>query len=146
MANGSDKFPYFAAEAGIYRTTVPNPHVDLSGEALQLGSLFASRTFAATAADTGVDFDDGDSCQVYIVEEANNANAAIYAGAIWNAGTPDIIDLSTATLKAAIGTLVTGVGVIVLVQQPEGRALPDAEGLTVGTMVQADGSGDWVTV
>jgi len=140
---GSDKFPYFAAETGTYYTSAPNPHINLSGVAVNLGDLFAARTFAAAAADANVDFDNGDTCQVYIVEDGDPSNALIYAEAVWNDASPDNFDLSAATLKAAVGTISDGTAVVVIAQQPEGRALPDAEGAAQGSLAQVDASGDW---
>lgn len=135
----ADKFPWLAAESGYYRTGAPNPHIDLDGIAVNFGSSYPSRTFAEAAADSGVDFDNGDTCQVLIVDTTSNATWAIYQAATWTDLTTDIIDLSAAILLASEGTLSAGTSVNVWANFPYGLTTfteivtPDQGELTISS-------------
>jgi len=136
----ADKFPWLAAEGGTYSTT--GPSVDLDGTATNLGASYPTRTFAAAAADTDVDFDDGDTCQVLIVKDSSNW--AAYSGAAWNDLATDTITLGSATKQASEGTLSNSDAVEVYAQPPFSRYLPDPSGKSDGFMTQVS-SGEWTT-
>lgn len=142
----SDKFPVLSAESGVYRTTTPNPHVDLDGLVVSLGAAWPSRTFAATAADANCDFDNGDTCAILIIDSNNPSNALYYTKAVWNDAATDYFDLSSATLEGRMGTIANGTAVSVIAQWPSGRMLPDAESATQGDVPQVDANGNWVIV
>ena len=57
----ADKLPFLASEGGTWKTTSPNPHVDLNGSVVAFGTQ-PVQTFAAAAADTELDFDSGHTC------------------------------------------------------------------------------------
>jgi hypothetical protein len=107
--------PFFAAETGTYKTTTPNPHVELSGSAAAITG-FPVRTFAATAADTEVGFASGDLCSVLVFTDSSNW--ARYAEAVWTDATPDTIDLSSATLESFAGTVTAEDSVTVYASYP----------------------------
>lgn len=134
----SDKFPYGAAETG----TKTASGVDLSGTAVDLGANYPTRPFAAAAADTNVDFDSTDTCQVAIVKDADNW--LIYKRAVWTDAATDTIGTGTATLLAQEGTIANSDSVSVYAQDPEDRKLPDAEGAAQGSLTQVNASGEWV--
>lgn len=104
------KLPFFATESGTWRTTAPDPHIDLSGNAVALAG-YPVRTFAAAAADTDTDFASGDSIAVLVVIDA--ANWARYSGVVWTDASPDVLDFSNATLEADGGTIPADAGVSV---------------------------------
>lgn len=90
----ADKDLFGCAETGTWATSSPNPHVDLSGsvppgyaitQALG-GALATGETFTAT-----------------ILKSA--AHWACYSGAVYTTGTPNIVDLSSATLLESLGSL-----------------------------------------
>jgi hypothetical protein len=141
----SDKFPWMAAETGTYSTSAPDPHIDLDGTEINFGTVFPSRTFAAAAADSDVDFDDGDTCQITVVEISDKGVWAVYEGVPWADATPDTLDLSSGTKLAGEGVLTDSVAVNVWASPPKGRFMPDAEGKATGTTAQVNSSGAWVT-
>ena len=139
----SDKMPMVAAETGTYLTSAPSPHVNLSGTAVNLGTIMPSRTFTQAAADASLDFDSGDTCQVMVVNQADNSVFAVYENTTWTAGSPDMLDFSGASLVSSEGTLTNSDAVNCWAQVPYDRVMPDAEGVSQGRPPQADGSGDW---
>lgn len=126
----ADKFPFFAGETGTYKTTAPDPHVELSGTVLNLGTL-PVHTFAAAAADTTLDFASTDTCTVTIWKDASNW--ARYEGAVWTDGSPDTLDLSAATLMGAAGTLAgdDAVSAVASLPMPLQASLVSTAALTV---------------
>lgn len=142
----SDKFPWGAAEVGSWKETAPNPHVNLNGNAVNFGTGFPSRTFTAAAADTDVDFDSGDTCQVMIIDATNKANWVVYAGAAWVDAATDYLDLSSAMRQAHGGSIAVDALVNVWVIPPIGRFLPDAEGHFQGDLAQIGASGEWTVI
>jgi hypothetical protein len=98
----SDKLPFFAAESGTWKTTSPNPHIDLSGTALSFG-LYPVQTFASAAADTTITFASGDTVTAVVWKDASNWKR--YEGAVWTDAATDTLDLSTATLMGVLGTI-----------------------------------------
>jgi hypothetical protein len=91
----ADKLPFFAAEGGTWQTASPNPHIHLSGTALTLGT-YPAQTFADAAADTTLDFATTNTCT--IVAWVDATHWARYEGAVWTDASPDVLDLSAATL------------------------------------------------
>ena len=111
----ADKLPFFAAESGIWRTTAPNPHIDLSGTALTLGT-YPAQTFKAAADDTTLDFASTNTCTVVVWVDANNWKR--YEGAVWTDAATDTLDLSAATLMGAAGTISADAAVSVVASLP----------------------------
>lgn len=140
----SDKFPWMAAEVGTYSTSAPDPHIDLSGSAVNFGTTFPSRTFAAAAADTDVDFDDTDTCMVIVVDLNDKTTWAVYSGVPWNDAATDTLDLSSGTLLASNNTFSNSDSVNVWALAPLGRYLPDGEGEDEGDLVHVNASGEWI--
>jgi len=137
----SDKLPIGASETGTYRAS--GPRVDLSGTAINFGTVFPSRTFAGAAGDSSVDFDTTDTCQVWVIKISDNAVWAIYSGVPWTDASPDTLDLSSGDLEASEGTLSDADSVNVWAMVPFGRHMPDAEGVDQGTPPQVDAAGEW---
>lgn len=82
------------AETGTYSTSAPNPHVDLSGSSP--GSYGIEQLVGDIAAN-------GD--KVRLTVRKDRSNWAVYRGATYTTGSPNIIDLSGATLEDSKGTL-----------------------------------------
>lgn len=141
----ADKFPWMAAEDGYYRTTAPNPHVDLSATAIDFGSGYPSRTFAAAAADANLDFDTTETCTVIIISTSNSANWAIYEAVTWNDSATDYLDLSVGTQAAGGGTLSNGDPIRVWAIPPVDAYVPVPTSLVLGQSIEADGAGNWQT-
>ena len=140
---GDDKLPVQAAEIGTYSTSAPDPHIDLSGSAVDFGTVMPTRTFADAAGDTSVDFNTGDTCQVMIVYISNKNIWAVYSGVTWTDAATDTLDLSTATLEASEGTLLNSYSVNCWALPPFGRYMPDTEGASQGDPAQVNASGNW---
>lgn len=98
----SDKFPFFAAESGTWKTTSPDPHIDLSGTALTLGT-YPAQTFKAAADDATLDFASTNTCTIVVWKDATNWKR--YEGAVWTDAATDTLDMSAATLMGAAGTI-----------------------------------------
>lgn len=114
----SDAKPILAAEGGVYSST--GPSITLSGTIPDFGNVLFSRTFAVAAADANNDFIDGSTFTAYIVKTTDKTVFAYYEGITWNAGAPDIVDLSTGTIRS-VGSptvLANGDPVYVIAQYP----------------------------
>jgi hypothetical protein len=111
----ADKLPFFAAESGTWKTTSPNPHIDLSGTALTFGT-YPTQTFAAAAADATLDFATTNTCTIVAWVDASNWRR--YEGAVWTDAAPDTLGLSAATLMGAAGTISADAAVSVVASLP----------------------------
>lgn len=120
----SDKLPFFAAETGTFKTTAPNPHVDLSGTSVSLGT-YPVHTFASAAADITLDFASGNTCTVTIW--VDTSNWARYEGAVWTDAATDTLDLSAATLMGTAGTISADAAVSVVASLPAQPPASQAE-------------------
>jgi hypothetical protein len=96
-------------EEGTYRVSAPNPHVDLAGT-FPAGYPVA-RTFADGIADA-------DETAITVYDASSHLNWASYTGAVFSSGTPDVIDLTGASLLASAGTLSADMLVVVLCIDP----------------------------
>jgi hypothetical protein len=103
---------YGCVETGTYSTSAPNPHVQLAGAASGLG---IRQTFAAALSD-------GETVTVTV--RASDDIWAVYSGAVFTDGAPDILDLSAATLLESAGTLTDTASVRVVVQEPDAGQFP----------------------
>lgn len=112
----SEKRPLLAAETGTLSTASPNPHIDLSGTAVAATGI-PFTTFKNAADDGSVDFNSGDLFTVIVIKD--ESNVAIYSGATWTDASPDIVDLSTATLKRSFGTIANNDSVSCYAGEPE---------------------------
>jgi hypothetical protein len=120
----ADKFPFFAAESGTWRTTSPDPHIDLSGTALTLGT-YPAQTFKAAADDATLDFATTNTCTITAWKDASNWKR--YEGAVWTDAATDTLDLSAATLMGAAGSIANGDAVSVVAGLPAQPAASQAE-------------------
>jgi hypothetical protein len=111
----ADKLPFFAAESGTWRTTSPDPHIDLSGTALTLGT-YPAQTFKAAADDATLDFATTNTCTITAWKDATNWKR--YEGAVWTDAATDTLDLSAATLMGAAGSIANGDAVSVAAGLP----------------------------
>jgi hypothetical protein len=111
----ADKLPFFAAESGTWRTTSPDPHIDLSGTALTLGT-YPAQTFKAAADDATLDFATTNTCTITAWKDATNWKR--YEGAVWTDAATDTLDLSAATLMGAAGSIANGDAVSVVAGLP----------------------------
>jgi hypothetical protein len=108
----TDRRVYGVTESGTYSTSAPNPHVQLAGAASGLG---IRQTFAAALSD-------GETVTVTV--RASDDIWAVYSGAAFTDGDPDILDLSAATLLESAGTLTDTASVRVVVQEPDADQFP----------------------
>ena len=110
----SDKIILGCAELGTYSTDAPNPHINLA-DATCSGYAIVQLFTGAMA--------DGDTCTVTIRKDATNW--AVYANALFTTGTPNIIDLTAATLEESAGTLANADPVEVLGIMPSVLQITD---------------------
>jgi hypothetical protein len=108
----TDRRVYGVTESGTYSTSSPTPHVQLAGAASGLG---IRQTFAAALSD-------GETVTVTV--RASDDIWAVYSGAAFTDGDPDILDLSAATLLESAGTLTDTASVRVVVQEPDASQFP----------------------
>jgi len=108
----ADKLIYGCVESGTYRTSAPNPHIDLAGA---LSGYGIRKTFGSSLVD-------GDTVTVTV--RAAEDSWAVYSGAAFLSGSPDILDLSSSTLLASSGTLSGGAAVSVMALGPDPRQFP----------------------
>lgn len=111
-------YPYMCVESGDYLATTPNPHISLDSGAADLGDTQPARTFAAAVTDTATVFEDGSAFTAFIVSNEDPTDWAVYDNVIYTAGTPDILDLSSAILVASEGTLTAPIVVFVWALDP----------------------------
>jgi hypothetical protein len=111
----ADKLPFFAAESGTWQTGAPDPHIDLSGTALTLGT-YPAQTFKAAADDATLDFATTNTCTITAWKDASNWKR--YEGAVWTDAATDTLDLSAATLMGAAGSIANGDPVSVVAGLP----------------------------
>jgi hypothetical protein len=108
----ADKLIYGCVESGTYSTSAPNPHVQLAGAASGFG---IRQAFVDALAD-------GETATVTI--RATEDIWAVYSGAEFSSGSPDILDLTGATLLESSGTLVNDAAISVLALEPDSRQFP----------------------
>jgi hypothetical protein len=108
----ADKLIYGCVESGTYSTSAPNPHVQLAGAASGFG---IRQAFADALAD-------GETATVTI--RASEDIWAVYSGAVFVTGSPNRIDLSTATVLESSGALVDSASVVVFALGPDQRQFP----------------------
>lgn len=126
----ADKNIYGAAENGTYSTSSPNPHVDLAGTS-PTGFLIAQLFGGALT--------NGQTATVTIAKASDAGVWAVYSGATYTTATPNIIDLTAATLKESSGSLANSDSVVVLGLVPDaGAALThDAQTITTADVTGA---------
>jgi hypothetical protein len=90
----ADKTIWGCAETGTYRTTSPNPHIDLTGEAATGFAVAQPFSGGMSSAETAT-----------VTVFKDSSHWAVYKTAKYTSGSPNIIDLSTATLLESAGTL-----------------------------------------
>ena len=90
----ADQLIYGCAETGTYSTDAPNPNVELSGTVAP--GYAVAQTFVSALSNA-------QTCTVTIRKDASNW--AVYTGAEFTTGTPNLIDLSGATLAESVGAL-----------------------------------------
>jgi hypothetical protein len=117
----ADKLIYGCVESGTYRTTAPSPHIDLAGA---LSGYGIRKTFGSSLID-------GDTVTVTI--RATEDSWAVYSGAAFLSGSPDILDLSSATLLASSGTVSDGTAIGVMALGPDQRQFPALFAPTIGS-------------
>jgi hypothetical protein len=101
----ADQNTYGAAENGTYSTDSPNPHIDLAGTS-PTGFLIAQLFGGALT--------NGQTATVTIAKAADAGVWAVYSGVTYTTGTPNIIDLTGATLKESAGSLANTDSVVCL--------------------------------
>jgi hypothetical protein len=109
----ADRRIYGCAETGTYQTEAPTPHVDLTGTA---ATGYAIRQLFSSA------LSNGDTCTVTLRADADNW--AVYGGAVFTTGSPNSLDLSSATLLDSAGTLTDNASVQVLGLEPDASQFP----------------------
>jgi hypothetical protein len=108
----TDKLIYGCVESGTYSTLAPNPHVQLAGAASGFG---IRQAFADALAD-------GETATVTI--RASEDIWAVYSGAVFVTGSPNLIELSTATVLESSGALVDSASVVAFALGPDQRQFP----------------------
>jgi hypothetical protein len=108
----TDKLIYGCVESGTYSTSAPNPHVQLAGAASGFG---IRKVFSDALAD-------GETATVTI--RATEDIWAVYSGAEFSSGSPDILDLTSATLLESSGTLVNDAAISVMALEPDSNQFP----------------------
>jgi len=108
----TDKLIYGCVESGTYSTSAPNPHVQLAGAASGFG---IRQAFADALAD-------GDTATVTI--RATEDIWAVYSGAVFVTGSPNRIELSTATVLESSGALTNSASVVAFALEPDSRQFP----------------------
>jgi hypothetical protein len=103
---------YGCVETGTYQTSAPTPHVDLAGVASGYG---IRQTFAAALANSET---------ATVTVRASEDIWAVYSGAVFGTGTPNVIDLSTATLLESAGALLNGSTVTAFALEPDAEQFP----------------------
>jgi len=124
----ADQLIYGCAETGAYSTDAPNPNVELSGSiapGYAIGQTFVSA------------LSNSDTVTVTIRKDATNW--AVYTGAVFTTGTPNLIDLSGATLAESAGTLSDTDSVEVLGLMPvlTGKLAQSAQTITTADVTGA---------
>jgi hypothetical protein len=108
----ADKLIYGCVESGTYSTSAPNPHVQLAGAASGFG---IRQAFVDALAD-------GETATVTI--RASEDIWAVYSGAVFVTGSPNRIELSTATVLESSGALVDSASVVAFALGPDQRQFP----------------------
>lgn len=90
----ADKDIFGVAEDGAWSTDAPNPNVELSGTSPS--SISINQLFTDAMSDT-------ETATVTILKDADNWK--VYKGAILVTGTPNELDLTSATLLDSVGTI-----------------------------------------
>jgi regulation of enolase protein 1 (concanavalin A-like superfamily) len=108
----ADKLIYGCVESGTYSTSAPNPHVQLAGAASGFG---IRQAFVDALAD-------GETATVTI--RASQDIWAVYSGAVFVTGSPNRIELSTATVLESSGALVNSASVVAFALGPDQRQFP----------------------
>jgi len=90
----ADRSYYGVADTGTYQTSAPNPHVDLAGAGPDVFAI--EQTFANALSS-------GNTATVRVRKDRDNW--AVYSNALFTDATPDIIDLTGATLVDSLGSL-----------------------------------------
>jgi len=119
---------YGAAENGTYSTGSPNPHVNLAGTS-PTGFLIAQLFGGALT--------NSQTATVTIAKSGTSSVWAVYSGATYRTGIPNIIDLIGATLLGSSGSLANGNSVVVLGLQPADVANVDFIGFSSMELVSS---------
>ena len=121
----ADKDIFGVAETGTYSTSAPNPHVNLAGSSPTGYSIVQLFSGAMANAETAT---------VTIRKDASNW--AVYSGATYTTGSPNIVDLSTGSLLESAGSIANADTVDVLGLAPLATRHNDTAGLQGGSATE----------